>query len=138
MALPPLEPWRRGFDGQPLHRLLGIRADEIGEGYVQFLVAPPAGSVERTVSTLAITTAVDLAVVMATGTTVDHRRESMNGTAEINLTYAREPGEEAVVRATVQHRGPALAVVEVRVTDAAGAAIAFGRGTYSIRRGAER
>ncbi len=147
MATPPLDQWRRSSDAQPLHRALGIRADAIGEGMTQYRVvrAPGAaggidgaagGDAER-VSTFAITTAADLAIVTATSTTIDRRRETMNGTAELNLTYVAHPRGEALVRATVVHRAARMAVADVRVTDTDGVPVAYGRATYSIRPGAE-
>ena len=140
----------RGFDDAPLHRLLGIRADQRGDGFVQYRVVPAPGSAGRAdgavraatddgpgVSTFAITTAVDIAVVDAVGTVINRRTVSMNGTAELNLTYVDAPHGEATVRATVLHCGERVAAVEARVTDARGTTIAFGRGTYSLRPGAE-
>lgn len=139
----------RQFDDAPLHRLLGIRADQRGDGFVQYRVVPAPGSAagadglpraaagDRGVSTFAITTAVDIAVVDAVGTVIDRRAVTMNGTAELNLTYVDAPHGEATVRATVLHCGARVAAVEARVTDARGITIAFGRGTYSLRPGAE-
>ena len=143
MAAPRLEQWRNGFDAQPLNRALGIRADEIGEGFVQLRVVRVPGSTggidgvtdddAARVSTFAISTAADLAVVSATGTTINRLGETMNGTAELNLTYVALPQGEAIVRGTVLHRAPTFAVVELRVTDDGGAPVAYGRGTYVVR-----
>lgn len=145
----------RSFDEVPLHRLLGIRSDERGAGFVQYRVVPAPGSEghadgtlraavmsgdaegEAGVSTFAITTAVDIAVVDAVSTVIDRRRVSMNGTAELNLTYVDVPRGEARVRATVLHCAERVAAIEARVTDARGMVIAFGRGTYSLRPGGE-
>ena len=139
------------FDDVPLHRLLGIRADQRGAGFVQYRIVAAPGSAghadgalraalgdEAPVSTFAITTAVDIAVVEAVGTMIDRRAVSMNGTAELNLTYVDAPRGEAIVRATVLHCADRVAAVEARVTDARGATIAFGRGTYSLRPSGER
>jgi acyl-coenzyme A thioesterase PaaI-like protein len=151
MAMPGVEEWRRRNDAHPLHRALGVRADEIGEGFTQYRVTvTPAsaggldgpatvGSADETagaqarVSTFAITTAADLALVSAVSTTVTRTRDTMNGTAELNLTYVRLPEGEALVRATVLHRGRTEAVIDIRVTDERGEVVAYGRGTYSIR-----
>lgn len=140
----------RHFDDTPLHRLLGIRADQRGAGFVQYRIVPAPGSTAGAdgslradagadgVSTFAITTAVDIAVVDAVSTAIDRRATTMNGTAELNLTYIDAPRGAATVRATVLHCGDRVATVEARVTDSRGITVAFGRGTYSLRPGAER
>jgi uncharacterized protein (TIGR00369 family) len=138
MAPPVSDEWRRRNDNHPLHRALGLRAGELGEGFSEFrVVRAPASEGPEGVSTFAVTTAADIALVSAVSTTIRRTQDQMNGTAELNLTYIANPRGEALVRATVLHRGRTGAVVEVRVTDEGGATVAFGRGTYSIRPGAE-
>ncbi|MPZ99572.1 MAG: hypothetical protein GEU80_09610 [Dehalococcoidia bacterium] len=141
MPAPPVEQWRERTDAQPLNRALGLRAEEIAEGFTRYRVVRVPGSAAgidgneapEGVSTFAITTAADLALVSAVSTTVQSGRDVMNGTAEMNLTYVAQPLGEAVVTATVVHRGALLAVVDVRVEDDEGAPIAYGRGSYAIR-----
>ena len=82
--------------------------------------------------TLAITTAVDLALVRAASTAIDHDTEEMNGTVEYNISYFKNPVGEAIVTANVSGRGANIAVVEVSITDANQTLFALGRGTYSV------
>ena len=126
----------QSFVQPPLGRLLGIHPERRGAGWVQYRVVQPPESVAAAgdpLATFAITTAVDLAIVDAVGTAIDPGEVSMNGTADMNLTYVAAPQGDVAVRATVLHRGDRLAVVEARVTDERGNAVAFGRGTYSLR-----
>ena len=141
MPAPPVEQWRERTDAQPLNRALGVRAEEIAEGFARYRVVRVPGSAagidgndaREGVSSFAITTAADLALVSAVSTTVQAGRDVMNGTAEMNLTYVAQPSGEVVVTATVVHRGALLAVVDVRIEGDDGAPIAYGRGSYAIR-----
>jgi acyl-coenzyme A thioesterase PaaI-like protein len=85
------------------------------------------------ISSFVVTTAADLALVSAVSSAIDHSREVMNGTAEMNLTYLALPRGEVSVRGEVLERGYAMAVVDVVASDEDGAVIARGRGTYAIR-----
>ncbi|MEE2876076.1 MAG: hypothetical protein VYD09_06060 [Chloroflexota bacterium] len=82
--------------------------------------------------TLAITTAVDLALVRAASTEINHETEEMNGTVEYNISYFKTPVGEALVTAKVSGRGANIAVVEVSVSDAHQTVFGLGRGTYSV------
>ena len=82
--------------------------------------------------TLAITTAVDLALVRAASTEINHETEEMNGTVEYNISYFKTPIGEALVTAKVSGRGANIAVVEVSVSDARQTVFGLGRGTYSV------
>jgi acyl-coenzyme A thioesterase PaaI-like protein len=126
----------QSFVRPPLRHLLGIHPERRGAGWVQYRVARPPGSAgqpDGPLATFAITTAVDLAIVDAVSTAIDPGEVSMNGTAELNLTYVAAPRGDVTVRATVLHRGDRIVVVEARVTDGHGDAVAVGRGTYSLR-----
>src|SRR5690606_4387774 len=68
MPAPPVEQWRERTDAQPLNRALGVRAEEIAEGFARYRVVRVPGSAAgidgndapEGVSTFAITTAADL------------------------------------------------------------------------------
>lgn len=127
---PPRDPWVRQWASQPLNRALGILGDDVGEGYVRFRIEPAA---DGAVDGLAITTAADLCVVAAAGTVADPQREEMNGTAEMNLTYAAPPRGAVTVSGRVLHHASHLAIVELEALDQDGALVAKGRGSYALR-----
>lgn len=141
MAASDVERWRRATQSRPLNRVLGIHAGERGEGFTQYRVLPVEATNDgldgaapgRGVSTFAITTAVDTALVEATSSTVDPAKEAMNGTAELNLTFVAHPRGAVTLRAEVVHRGPTLRVATVDVTDESGQRVAFCRSTYAVR-----
>jgi acyl-coenzyme A thioesterase PaaI-like protein len=82
--------------------------------------------------TLAITTAVDLALVRAASTSINHETEEMNGTVEYNVSYFKTPIGESIVTANVSGRGAYIAVVEVSISDTNQTVFGLGRGTYSV------
>lgn len=128
--VPVREAWVRQWSSQALNRALGILGDDVGEGYVRFRIEPaPDGAVDG----LAITTAADLCVVAAAGTVADPAREEMNGTAEMNLTFAEPPRGAVTVSGRVLHRSSHLAIVDLEALDQDGALVAKGRGSYSLR-----
>ena len=142
---------RTGGDGDssrgdpPLHAALGIEVDSVGGGVAIYRVTRvPAsqagidGGAARAVSSFAVTTAADLALVSAVSSAIDHTREVMNGTAEMNLTYLALPSGEVTVRGAVLDRGEGMAVVDVVASDDDGVVVARGRGTYAIRQRADR
>lgn len=141
MAASDIERWRDATRSRPLNRLLGIHAEERGEGFTQYRVVPVEATNDgldgaepgRGVSTFAITTAVDSALVEATSSTVDPSKEAMNGTAELNLTFVAHPRGAVTLRAEVVHRGPSLRVATVDITDEHGQRVAFCRSTYAVR-----
>ena len=141
MAAPDIERWRRATQSRPLNRLLGMEAGERGEGFTQYRVVPVEANSDGLdgaepgagVSTFAITTAVDIALVEAVSSTVDSARQAMNGTAELNLTFVAHPRGAVTLRAEVVYRGPAIRVATVDVTDEDGRRVAFCRSTYAVR-----
>jgi|TARA_B110001454_G_C12698124_1_gene425352 hypothetical protein len=82
--------------------------------------------------TLAITTAVDLALLRAASTSISHETEQMNGTIEYNISYFKTPIGEAIVTANVSGRGANIVVIEVSISDANQTVFGLGRGTYSV------
>lgn len=134
-ATPPHESWFRGSNRSPLFQALGVRAEDISEGYARYRVEPVPASVDGdgVLDSLAITTAADQAVVACVSTVIDPRREAMNGTAEMNLTYVARPTGAVQVDARIVHKGPHLAVVDLEVRDESGALVARGRGSYATR-----
>jgi acyl-coenzyme A thioesterase PaaI-like protein len=136
MAPPPdRELWIRRGEQRPLYRALGIRPDDIGDGYAQFVVQPTGASADGRGSVLsfAATTAADQCILDATVTTLDLEHEETNGTAEMNLTYLEGPSGVLTVRGEVVARARNLSVVDLTVRNGTGAVIAFGRGSYAVR-----
>ncbi|MEZ4502074.1 MAG: PaaI family thioesterase [Dehalococcoidia bacterium] len=136
MAPPPDRTlWMRQGERRPLYRALGIRPDDIGEGYAQFIVEPTDASADGRGSVLsfAATTAADQCILDATVTTLDREREETNGTAEMNLTYLETPSGVLTVRGEVAGRGRNLSIVDLTVRNGSGVVIAFGRGSYAVR-----
>jgi acyl-coenzyme A thioesterase PaaI-like protein len=146
MAERDTERWREHGNARPLSRLLGIRAEESGEGYTLYRVVPSDGNSDGLdgsepgtgVSTFAIVTAVDIALVQAVSTTIDSARETMNGTAELNVTFVAQPRGAVTIRSDVVHRDQRLRVALVDVVDEDGRRVAYCRSTYSVRPGAEQ
>lgn len=123
-----------------LHAALGIEVESVRDGVAVYrCTSVPAseagidGGHAGAVSSFVVTTAADLALVSAVSSAIDHRREVMNGTAEMNLTYLALPRGEVSVRGEVLERGDAMAIVDVVASDDDGTVIARGRGTYAIR-----
>ena len=123
-----------------LHAELGIEVDSVRDGVAVYRVrCVPAseagidGGAAGAVSSFVVTTAADLALVSAVSSAIDHRREEMNGTAEMNLTYVALPRGEVSVRGEVLERNASMAIVEVVANDEDGSVVARGRGTYAIR-----
>ena len=116
-------------DDRPLNRLLGIVAGRAADGRATCDVL--AGPGEATPTTFAITSAVDIALVRAAATTVTPPQE-MNGTAELNVSYLREPAGTAHVACEVVGRSDTARLVEFTVADGDGE-FARGRSTYAVR-----
>ncbi len=135
LAVPPRDRWIEGIASRPLFAALGITGDNVGEGYARYRVSPlRAGAAEDgTVSTLAITTAADQALVAAISTLIVDGKEAMNGTAEMSITYLARATGAVVVDSRVLHKGERVSVMTVEARDESGAMVATGRGTYSIR-----
>ena len=129
---------QRGVRG--LHTALGIELDSVGGGVAVYRATRvPAseagidGGSADAVSSFVVSTVADLALVSAVASAIDHKREAMNGTAEMNLTYLTLPRGEVSVRAAVLERDESMAIVEIVARDEDGSVIARGRGTYAIR-----
>jgi acyl-coenzyme A thioesterase PaaI-like protein len=75
---------------------------------------------------------VDLALVRAASTSINHETEEMNGTVEYNVSYFKTPIGESIVTANVSGRGAHIAVVEVSISDTNQTVFGLGRGTYSV------
>ena len=109
---------------------LGIERLEAGAGMARYLVK--SLTEYSRCQTLAITTAVDLALVRAASTSINHETEEMNGTVEYNVSYFKTPRGESIVTANVSGRGAHIAVVEVSISDTNQTVFGLGRGTYSV------
>jgi len=114
----------------PLHRLIGMVGEHAQDGRATCEVRPMPG--ETAPTSFALTTAVDVLLVRAAGTSVTPPTEEMNGTAELSVTYTRPATGTAQVEAHVVGRTPSMRVLEFTVSDPDGP-FAFGRSTYAIR-----
>jgi acyl-coenzyme A thioesterase PaaI-like protein len=115
-------------DGRALNRLFGVVASRAANGRGQCDVHATSG--EAAPTTFALTTAVDITLVRAAATTVQPP-EQMNGTAELNVTYLRQPAGTAHVECVVTGRSPSARLVDFTVSDAEGE-LARGRSTYAV------
>lgn len=131
---PDRDQWLRESEQRPLYVALGIRRDDIGDGFAQYVIDPTTASTDGhgSVLSFAATTAADLCVLDATVTTLDHDREVTNGTAEMNLTYIEAPVGTVTVRGEVATRAPNLSIVDLTVRNGNGTVIAHGRGSYAL------
>ena len=109
---------------------LGIQRLEAANGTARYRVKSLAEYSHC--GTFAITTAVDLALVRAASTAINHETEEMNGTVEYNISYFKSPVGETLVTANVSGRGANIAIVEVSISDARQTVFGLGRGTYSV------
>ena len=109
---------------------LGIQRLEAANGTARYRVKSLAEYSHS--GTFAITTAVDLALVRAASTAINHETEEMNGTVEYNISYFKSPVGETLVTANVSGRGANIAIVEVSISDARQTVFGLGRGTYSV------
>lgn len=133
--LPPREQWIAAAGSRRLGSALGIRPDDIGEGFAQYVVEPVAANVDANgvVRSFALTVAADLAVVDAVSTTLNHDREEMNGTAELNITHVDAPSGPVTVRGSVLHAASHLRMVDIELRAEDGRLLAKGRGSYAVR-----
>ena len=128
----PSSPQPPGRETTPrLNELIGLGPIDARNGRATCEVRPAAGAAGAT--TFALTTAVDMALVRAAGSTVAPPEE-MNGTAELNVTYLRPSSGPARIEAEVVGRSPTLRLVEFSVLDRDGI-VARGRSSYAIRPG---
>ena len=114
----------------PLEVVLGIERISAQDGEALYRV--PLGPKQTPVNTLAITTAVDLALVRAVSTVIDSTVEEMNGTIEFSVSYLKTPSGHADVLAKVLGRGENTAVISVTLTDQDNTHFGFAKGSYSI------
>jgi len=112
-----------------LHRLIGLADEQAADGRATCTVHPIDNDGAPT--SFALTTAVDIILVRAAGTTVVPPEE-MNGTAELNVTYTRPAVGTAQVEAHTVGRAKTMRVLEFSVSDAQGT-LAHGRSTYAVR-----
>ncbi len=111
-----------------LDSLFRIEASRESNGRAQCDVRALPGQVAP--KTFSLTAAVDITLVRAVSTTVQPPQE-MNGTAELNVTYLRQPIGTAHVDCEVTAQSDTVRLVDFTVSDADGV-LARGRGTYAM------
>ncbi|MSP21908.1 MAG: hypothetical protein EXR66_02635 [Dehalococcoidia bacterium] len=133
--VPNVDEWIAGSEKRALLLVFGVRGRGIGEGWVEYTVAPTAASRDGrgSVSSFATTIAADMGVLVAATTTIDTAIEENNGTAELSMTHVEQPSGALLVRCEVAGEAPYMRVVLVTVRDERGVTTAHGRGTYAVR-----
>ena len=133
------ETFKRGFDAEPLHRMLGITVEERRPGFGRICLTKGSdtpqgigGSVHGGI----LAAMVD--IVMLVAVFADLRPgEQPAGTADLSITYLRQAhGERIWADGTVVKRGRQLSLIEVDLTDEEGRLCARGRTLYAFRAGA--
>ena len=130
------ETFKRHFDADPFHEMLGISVLEQRRGYarIQLDVGPNTpGGIGGSVHGGVLATMVDVCMLVAIFG--GFRPGQMPaGTADLGITYMRQAhGERLEAEAKVVKHGRQLANVEVDITDAAGELCARGRVLYAFR-----
>jgi acyl-CoA thioesterase len=130
------ETFKRHFDADPFHAMLGISVLEQRRGYarIQLEVGPDTpGGIGGSVHGGVLATLVDVCMLVAIFG--GFRPDQMPaGTADLGITYMRQAhGERLEAEAKVVKHGRQLAVVEVDITDDTGELCARGRVLYAFR-----
>ena len=130
--------YRRYFDAQPLHTMLGITLIERRPGYGRICLtrteATPQG-IGGSVHGGVLAAMVDIAMLVALLSQVRPGQQPA-GTADLNISYLRPAvGRQIFADATVIKHGRQLAVVEVSIVDEQNRLCAKGRTLYAFRSG---
>lgn len=132
------EDYKREFDNQPLHRMLGITVVERGPGYGKIRLKKDAdtpGGIGGSVHGGILAAMVDIAMLVAIFAEM-REGEVPAGTADLNISYLRQAhGDEIIAEANVVKRGRQLSMVEVDISDSEGRLCARGRTLYAFRAG---
>lgn len=128
------------LEAEPYWRLLGIRIDEIGEGYCRLRLplsegvrnfgrGPAHGGALASLVDVAVATALD---------SLDMPDMSGHTTVELNVSFlAPASGEAVLAEGRILRVGRRLVVGEAELRDAAGQLVAKGGATYLVWRGRE-
>ena len=130
------ETYRRGFDEQPLNRMLGITLVERRAGYGRICLArneaTPQG-IGGSVHGGVLAAMVDIAMLVAVFTQI-RPDQAPAGTADLNISYLRPThGTRVYADATVVKHGRQLAMIEVTIVDDEDRLCAKGRTLYAFR-----
>ncbi|HSE44214.1 MAG TPA: PaaI family thioesterase [Gemmatimonadales bacterium] len=129
-------PGRPGFDLFPLHRTLGITAEDVRPGYARIAMKTSSltlGGVSGSVHGGLLALLVDVAMLEALIPMLQGNEQAA-GTADLNITYLRPAtGDRVVAEATVLRKGRQLAVSEVAIFNGEGTLCAKGRTIYALR-----
>ena len=128
--------YRRDFDAQPLHTMLGITLVERQPGYGRICLtrteATPQG-IGGSVHGGVLAAMVDIAMLVAVFSQLRPAQQPA-GTADLNISYLRPArGRQIFADATVIKHGRQLAVVEVSIADEENRLCAKGRTLYAFR-----
>ncbi|MBD3649406.1 MAG: PaaI family thioesterase [Pseudomonadales bacterium] len=132
--------YKREFDNQPLHKMLGISLLDRSPGYGKIRLTKDAGTpggIGGSVHGGILAAMVDIAMLVAMFAEM-REGEIPAGTADLNITYLRQAhGDEIIAEARVVKRGRQLSMVEVDITDSEGRLCARGRTLYAFRAGGD-
>jgi uncharacterized protein (TIGR00369 family) len=130
---------RRFQASNPFHALIGVELVERGEGRARCrlpMSEKVKGGVAGSVHGGVLSALIDIATLAAISSVVDHAREQMAGTAELNVSFLRPAlGEAVYAEARVLKKGRQLVVVDIDLTDPDGRLVAKGRVNYALRPG---
>lgn len=130
------ETFKKHFDADPFHRMLGITVIEQGPGHarIQLEVGPDTpGGIGGSVHGGVLASMVDISMLVAIFGEL-RPGQTPAGTADLGITFMRQAhGARIEAEAKVVKHGRQLAVVEVDLTDADGALCARGRVLYAFR-----
>ena len=134
------ETFKKGFDAEPLHRMLGITLVDQRPGFARICLEKgpetPSG-IGGSVHGGVLAAMVDIVMLVAIFSDLQ-AHEQPAGTADLNISYLRPSlGERIYADATVVKRGRQLAMVEVEITNDEGQLCAKGRTLYAFRAGTE-
>ncbi len=137
-SIEDFEEFRRRFDQQALHKMLGITVVERRKGFARVCLnktPETPGGIGGSVNGGILAALVDVAMLVAMFTELRPGEEPA-GTADLNISYLRQAhGEHIYADATVVKHGRQLAMIEVSVVDDDDRLCAKGRVLYAFRVG---
>jgi uncharacterized protein (TIGR00369 family) len=130
------QPHSARFEDHPLHRALGLRLIEHGDGHARICLdtgSVTLGGVGGSVHGGVLAAIVDIVMLQAI-MTIDMDGKQPAGTADLGITYLRPAlGKQIFADATVVKNGRQLALIEIDITDEKGNLCARGRTLYAFR-----
>lgn len=128
--------YRRDFDAQLLHKMLGITLVDRRPGFGRICLARTAATpqgIGGSVHGGVLAAMVDIAMLVAVFSQLRPGQEPA-GTADLNISYLRPArGRQIFADATVIKHGRQLAVIEVSIVDDENRLCARGRTLYAFR-----